>query len=80
MSDDIGGLTVACCNIATVNMMMAVGERKTQPSLICRSFLNIYTYIIYTSEQFLALGVGVLSLFKLVSCKYKSLGPSRSWL
>ena len=29
MSDEIGrldcGLTVACCNIATVNMMMAVG-------------------------------------------------------
>ena len=42
MSNDIGGLTVACCNTATVNMMMAVGERKTQPSLICRSFLNIY--------------------------------------
>ena len=30
MSDDIGGSTVACCNnnIATMNIKMAVGERK----------------------------------------------------
>ena len=27
----LGGLTAARCNIATVNMTMAVGERKTQP-------------------------------------------------
>ena len=27
----LGGLTVACCNIATVNTTMAVGEKK-QPS------------------------------------------------
>ena len=36
----LGGLTVACYNIATVNMMMAVGERKnTAIILICHSFL-----------------------------------------
>ena len=37
----LGGMTVACCNIATVNMTMAVGERTTIIS-ICHSFGKKY--------------------------------------
>ena len=42
----LGCLTVAFCNIATVNMTMAVGKRKAQPSFwIATLFLASITII-----------------------------------
>ena len=45
----LGGLTVARCNIVTVNMTMASGERKTQHHFGLPLFFNM-------SKQFLAPG------------------------
>ena len=36
----MGGLTVDCCNIATVNMTTAVGYRKTQLSFWFATLFN----------------------------------------
>ena len=36
----LGGLTVACPNIAIVDMTMAVGDRKTQPSFLFATFFK----------------------------------------
>ena len=43
----LGSLTVACCNIANVNITMAVGERKIAIIFIFLLFYNM-------SKQFLA--------------------------
>ena len=45
----LGGLTVACCNIASVNMLMAVGERKSSHHFDLPLFFNM-------SKQLLAPG------------------------
>ena len=45
----LGGLTLARCNIVTVNMTMASGERKTQHHFGLPLFFNM-------SKQFLAPG------------------------
>ena len=52
MSNDIERLDCSRCNIATVKMTMAVGEKKYSHHLICHSFPSFRNM----SKQFLAHG------------------------
>ena len=47
------GFTVACCNLATLNMMMALGERETHPSFL---FATLFRMSKQLSKQLLAPG------------------------